>query len=209
MQNTNKFPQSLKVLNQSLKTLQAIMGGMEVLNETIEDLDTKLAKETAVVEAELKPATIADVEKIVKRNFENQSVGYLECGLSCNLKADKAYGFCIYDAMLVGNNLQLVVQFYEATTDGRYSNNGRPVGLIVQNYRVGSFEYREMVEAVYSPPFPMLIAVNTDEFEDVIGAIKLKECQDTLTLDWRTFIPVQTPCSNKWDFSKKFIEEMN
>lgn len=205
---TQNFKNSLEAMVQALASMNQLTTDLKALNADVDALGTQLVEKTTVAEAEAKTATVADVEEIIERQFTNQFAGFVEYGLSDNLKAGKAYSFSIHTAKLVANNLQLVVLLYEATHNGRYAGKDKPEGLIVQNYRLGSFEYREMIEAVYSPPFPMLVAVNTDEIEDVVGAIELKECNGKLLLDWNTFCPEQTPCSSEWDFSKHFLEEM-
>ena len=202
------FRNSIEAIAQALASMNQLTRDLKALNTDVDTLGTQLVEETTVAEAEAKTATVADVEEIVERQFKNQFAGFVEYGLSDNLKAGKVYSFCIHTAKLINTDLQLVVLLYAATQNDRYADKDKPEGLIVQNYRLGSFEYREMVKAVYSPLFPMLVAVKTDDIEDVFGAIELKECNGKLHLDWTTFCPEQTPCGSEWYFSKRFLAEM-
>lgn len=205
---TKNFKSSIEAMAQALASMNQLTHDLKSLNTDVDSLGTQLAEDTTVAKAEAKTVTVADVEKIVERQFKNQFAGFVEYGLSDNLETGKTYSFCIHSAKLINNNLQLVALLFATTQNGRYDGKGKPKGLIVQSYRLGSFEYRKMVEAVYSPPFPMLVAVKTDDIEDILGAIELKECNGKLHLDWTTFRPEQTPCGSEWAFSKRFLAEM-
>lgn len=205
---TKNFKNPIEAVEQALASMTQLTNDLKALNADVDTLGTQLVEETTVAEAEAKTATVADVEEIVKRQFKNQFAGFVEYGLSDNLKAGKVYSFCIHTAKLINTDLQLVVLLYAATQNDRYADKDKPEGLMVQNYRLGSFEYLEMVEAIYSPPFPMLVAVKTNDIEDVFGAIELKEYKGKLHLDWQTFCPEQTPCGSEWYFSKRFLAEM-
>lgn len=206
VQNEKNFKETLEVMRNALASMNGLTNALKALNVEVATLDSKLAEDAKAVEAEVKPATVADVERIVGSRFNNQFAGFVNWGLDSDLKAGVLYDFDIHDAKVTGSLLQLVVCFYQRDVE---DNCYVTVGLSVQNYVIGSPEYKEMVETIYSPPFPMLISVNTDELVEIDGKIALKECNGALVLDWNHYEPDTVPCGREWEFSETLLEEMN
>lgn len=129
----------------------------------------------------------------------SQFVGFVDYYMPSNLKADVWYGFTIGPVALIADRVQLVVLLFEATEDGSYWYDDRPAGLLVEDYKIGSEEYLEMIRSVYAGGWETLVAAYTDEIADAFGTIRLKEKDGKLCLDWKSFDPEQTPISEAWE----------
>lgn len=142
------------------------------------------------------------------KKHPSQFVGFVDYYLPSNLKADVWYGFTIGPVALLADRVQLVVLLFEATEDGCDWYENRPAGLLVEDYRIGSEEYFEMIRNVYAGGWETLVAAYTDEIADAFGTIRLKEKDGKLCLDWKSFYPEQTPVSEAWKFGMYLAERI-
>lgn len=142
------------------------------------------------------------------KKHSSQFVGFVDYYMPTNLKSGVRYGFTIGPVALIGDRVQLVVLLFEATEDGYDWYKNRPAGLLVEDYRIGSGEYLEMIRSVYAGGWETLIAAYTDEISDAFGTIRLKEKDGKLCLNWSSFRPEQTPVSEAWEFGMFLAERI-
>lgn len=139
-----------------------------------------------------------------KKNF----AGFAEWMMSKNLKCGKRYGFAIGPTAIFGDKLQVVVILFECGEDEYYCDCEVPAGMMVDEYIIGSEEYKKMAVRVYAPLHEMLIEVNLDEIPQTFGTICLKESDGKLHMDWDTFEPNQTIGTRSEEFSELMVERM-
>lgn len=139
---------------------------------------------------------------------KKELVGFVEADLSKHLVVGVKYNFIIGPVHCVGDLLQMVVLLYENVQDGDSFVFERPLGLLVENYRVGNRDFLQMAKAVYDPPIDMLIEVNVDEIAKANGGICLKESNGKLRLDWSKFDPYTMPFNRIWDYSNELYDQI-
>ena len=135
-------------------------------------------------------------------------LGFVDDGMPQNLVAGKTYGFEIGPVALVGDCLQMLVMILEATDDGRYVYDDRPVGLLLECYKLGSEEFKEMARGVYAGGYKTIIDVHIDRIGEAYGTIEVKEKDGKFALDWRKFVPKITPCGEGFMFCEHIAEKI-
>lgn len=71
--------------------------------------------------------------------------------------------------------------------------------LMKETMYVGSKKYRKIIRNIYAGDDSDIIAVDTEEFKNYIGKVKLKFKGDKARINWSTVSPVQSLLSEHWD----------
>lgn len=208
-----------------VKNIENSFTEFNVVVDEIMELDRKLqVLKSAVAELSYQPpkAEACDEPKSLayepdfqywwtwNKNHDNKNfAGFVECDGSKYLVAGKRYGFAIGPTALIGDRLQLVVKldaFDEKTGEDDFE---RPVGILIEEYIVGSDAFKEMAIAVFAPIDDILIEVDMEQIPEAFGTICLKECDGKLHLDWHTCEVESSPISRARDFNWLLTKRMN
>lgn len=115
----------------------------------------------------------------------------------------RKYGFRIGLVELVGREIQMLVEIYNAE-DEFYAGDER-LGMIVQTYDIDSADFDDLIRAVYCSERGGFVDVRTKDLTDVFGVIEFKKVGSALLLDWATFCPNQTPYCWIHDYVSEFL----
>lgn len=115
----------------------------------------------------------------------------------------RKYGFRIGLVELVGREIQMLVEIYNAE-DEFYAGDER-LGMIVQTYDIDSAGFDDLIRTVYRSERGGFIDVRTKDLTDVFGVIEFKKVGSALLLDWATFCPNQIPYCWIHDYVGEFL----
>lgn len=131
-----------------------------------------------------------------RKNF----AGFVNYDMPNRLSIHKRYGMSIGPVVFLGDRIQMLVLLFEKE-DWDNNCNDYPAGLLIEDYKVGSAEFDEMVTSVFAPWHESIISVEVDRINDAFGTIGLKRVGGKFKLDWRSFDAEQTPQSQAFEFS--------
>lgn len=193
------------------KAIKAFQEELVLVHKEYESAEDSKVKETVTLE-EQALVSVFDDKKISdfwwhwkdEHNTKNH-LGFVDYFLpNENLVVGKEYEFSIGPVMVVGDNVQMLVMLFEAN-DLDWT---KPVGLLIDEYAIGSEAFKKMVKSVFAPVESCLISVELDRIRDAFGTICLKEVDGRLGLDWSAFVPQQTPQSEAFKATWKIAERI-
>ena len=205
---TNCLNEAIKVLQEQPQAIKGLAS--EGNGEYDIDDATTLNKEQcrSSVFDDKRIADFLNYWEEVKNNGKKNYLGFVDYYMPNRFAVDKDYKIEISTVTVVGETVQLMVMLFDIPEDEKdvYS---RPAGLLIENYRFGSSEFKKMVKSVFAQVPEGVIAVDLDRICEAVGTISLKMVDDKVALDWESFDPEQTPISDAFDFGIALAEKIN
>ena len=158
------------------KEIQALKEEIAILDNKAEANEaTALTEEEVpcVCESVLDDEDIADFWFRWKKNGDPNFAGFVDYNMPNKLSVGTRYGLIVGPVALIGEHLQLLAMLFNEE-DWFNKTLDAPVGLIVEEYVLGSEAFKEMAIGVIAPWHDSIISVDVGRINDAVGTICLK-----------------------------------
>lgn len=203
---------------EGMKGISSIEKEIQALQDAINALK-KVAKSEAETVAEDEPEdpnayrcifankAIADFWFRWPKRFARNFAGFVDYDMPSKLSVGKRYGLSIGPVALIGEHIQLIAMLF-LKEDWEDDTLDAPAGLLIEEYQIGTENFKDMAIGVFAPWHESIISVDVERIRDAFGTICLKEVDGKLRLDWHTFAPEQTPQSEAFYFGWRLADRI-